>query len=88
MRIAHIVGKIKAGGVESVVFAYLRAVDRTGFEFDVLYFLRYLIRNAVVPAAEISGSDLFDRDKVSDAVFPEIFPGGYGVDAVYSLRRR
>ena len=37
MKIAHIVGKLKAGGVESVVFSYLRAMDRKGLEIDVLY---------------------------------------------------
>ena len=37
MKIAHIVGKLKAAGVESVVFSYLRAMDREGLEIDVLY---------------------------------------------------
>ena len=37
MKVAHIVGKLKAGGVESVVFSYLRFMDRTGMDVDVLY---------------------------------------------------
>ncbi|MBR0303376.1 MAG: glycosyltransferase [Clostridia bacterium] len=37
MRVAEIVGKIKAGGVESVVFEYLRRIDLTDLEIDVLY---------------------------------------------------
>lgn len=37
VKVAHIVGKLKAGGVESVVFSYLRAMDREGLEIDVLY---------------------------------------------------
>ncbi len=37
MKIAHIVGKLKAGGVESVVFSYLSEMDRDGFDIDVLY---------------------------------------------------
>ena len=37
MKIAHIVGKLKAGGVESVVFSYLAEMDREGFDIDVLY---------------------------------------------------
>ena len=37
MRIAHVVGKLKAGGVESVIFSYLRFMDRDGLDIDVLY---------------------------------------------------
>lgn len=37
MKVAHIVGKLKAAGVESVVFTYLRFMDREGMEIDVLY---------------------------------------------------
>ena len=37
MKVAHIVGKLKAGGVESVVFNYLRNMDLDGIETDVLY---------------------------------------------------
>ncbi len=37
MRIAHVVGKLKAGGVESVIFNYLRNMDRDGIDVDVLY---------------------------------------------------
>ena len=37
MKVAHIVGKLKAAGVESVVFTYLRFMDRSGMEIDVLY---------------------------------------------------
>ena len=37
MKVAHVVGKMKAGGVESVVFAYLANMDRTGMDIDVLY---------------------------------------------------
>lgn len=37
MKIAHVVGKLKAGGVESVVFSYLEGMDRDGLDIDVLY---------------------------------------------------
>ena len=37
MKVAHIVGKLKAAGVESVVFNYLRNMDLDGIETDVLY---------------------------------------------------
>ena len=37
MKVAHIVGKLKAAGVESVVFNYLRNMDLSGIETDVLY---------------------------------------------------
>ena len=37
MKIAQVVGKLKAGGVESVVFSYLSAMDREGLDIDVLY---------------------------------------------------
>lgn len=37
MKVAHVVGKLKAAGVEAVVFNYLSNMDRTGMEIDVLY---------------------------------------------------
>jgi len=37
VKIAHIVGKLKAGGVEAVVFSYLRHMEKEGLEIDVLY---------------------------------------------------
>lgn len=37
MRVAHIVGKLKKAGVESVVFTYLRNMDLKGMEVHVLY---------------------------------------------------
>ncbi len=37
VRIAHIIGKMCAGGVESVAFNYYRAIDHTKFQFDFYY---------------------------------------------------
>ncbi len=37
VRIAHIIGKMWAGGVEAVVFNYYRAIDHTQFQFDYYY---------------------------------------------------
>ena len=36
-RIAHIIGKMWAGGVEAVVFNYYRAIDHSKFQFDFYY---------------------------------------------------
>ena len=36
-RIAHIIGKMWAGGVEAVVFNYYRAIDHNRFQFDFYY---------------------------------------------------
>ncbi len=37
IRIAYIIGKMWAGGVEAVVFNYYRAIDHTRFQFDFYY---------------------------------------------------
>ena len=37
IRIAYIIGKMWAGGVEAVVFNYYRAIDHTKFQFDFYY---------------------------------------------------
>lgn len=37
IRIAHIIGKMWAGGVEAVVFNYYRAIDHSKFQFDFYY---------------------------------------------------
>ncbi len=37
IRIAHIIGKMWAGGVEAVVFNYYRAMDHSQFQFDFYY---------------------------------------------------
>ena len=37
IRIAHIIGKMWAGGVESVVFNYYRAIDHEKYQFDFYY---------------------------------------------------
>lgn len=37
MKVAHIVGKLKTAGVESVVFTYLRNMPLEGIETDVIY---------------------------------------------------
>lgn len=37
MRIAYIIGKLKAGGVESVVFNYYRAINHEKYQFDFYY---------------------------------------------------
>ena len=37
IRIAHIIGKMCAGGVESVVFNYYRAIDHSKYQFDFYY---------------------------------------------------
>ena len=37
VRIAHVIGKLMAGGVESVVFNYYRAIDKTKVQFDFFY---------------------------------------------------
>lgn len=37
IRIAYIIGKMWAGGVESVVFNYYRAIDHKRFQFDFFY---------------------------------------------------
>ena len=36
IRIAQIVGKMAAGGVESVVYNYYRAIDHTQVQFDFI----------------------------------------------------
>lgn len=36
-RIAYIIGKMWAGGVESCVFNYYRAIDKTKYQFDFFY---------------------------------------------------
>ncbi len=36
-RIAHVIGKMWAGGVEAVVFNYYRAIDHNKFQFDFYY---------------------------------------------------
>lgn len=37
IRVAHIMGKLWAGGVEMVVFNYYRAIDKTKIQFDFYY---------------------------------------------------
>lgn len=37
IRIAQIMGKLWAGGVESVVFNYYRKIDKEKFQFDFYY---------------------------------------------------
>lgn len=37
IRIAQIIGKMQAGGVEAVVFNYYRALDHSRFQFDIYY---------------------------------------------------
>lgn len=37
IRVAHIIGKMCAGGVESVVYNYYREIDKTKFQFDFFY---------------------------------------------------
>lgn len=37
MKIAHVIGKMKNGGVEAVVFNYLRNINDDSLSFDVLY---------------------------------------------------
>lgn len=37
IRIAHIIGKMWAGGVEAVVFNYYRAIDHKKYQFDFYY---------------------------------------------------
>lgn len=37
LRVAQIMGKLCAGGVESVVFNYYRAIDKNKFQFDFYY---------------------------------------------------
>lgn len=37
IRVAHIVGKLLAGGVEMVVFNYYRAIDKSKIQFDFYY---------------------------------------------------
>lgn len=37
MKIVHIIGKMNKGGVEAVVSNYLRAIDDSELEFDVIY---------------------------------------------------
>lgn len=34
VRIAHVIGKLSAGGVESVIYAYYRHIDHSRFQFD------------------------------------------------------
>ena len=34
VRIAQVIGKLSAGGVESVVYNYYRHMDHTKFQFD------------------------------------------------------
>ncbi|MBQ7714942.1 MAG: glycosyltransferase [Clostridia bacterium] len=37
MKVAHIAGKLKAGGVESVIFNYIAFTDRSDMSIDILY---------------------------------------------------
>lgn len=37
IRVAHIIGKMVAGGVENVVFNYYREIDKTKIQFDFFY---------------------------------------------------
>lgn len=37
IRVAQIIGKMQAGGVESVVFNYYRAIDKTRIQFDFFF---------------------------------------------------
>ena len=37
VRIAHIAGKLACGGVESVIFNYYRAIDKSKIQFDIYY---------------------------------------------------
>lgn len=37
IRVAHVIGKMLAGGVESVVFNYYRQMDKTKVQFDIYY---------------------------------------------------
>ena len=36
IRIAHVIGKLYAGGVESVIYNYYRHIDRTKYQFDFI----------------------------------------------------
>ena len=37
VRVAQIIGKLSAGGVESVVYNYYRHMDHSKFQFDFIY---------------------------------------------------
>ena len=37
IRVAHVIGKLLAGGVESVVFNYYRNIDHSKVQFDIIY---------------------------------------------------
>ncbi|MDY5063379.1 MAG: glycosyltransferase [Succinivibrio sp.] len=37
IRVAHIIGKLTAGGVESVVYNYYKNIDHSRFQFDFFY---------------------------------------------------
>ena len=37
IRVAHIIGKMLAGGVETVVFNYYKAIDHSKIQFDFYY---------------------------------------------------
>lgn len=43
IRIAHIIGKMWAGGVEAVVFNYYRAIDKSKIQFD--FFMTQTLRS-------------------------------------------
>lgn len=36
IRVAHVIGKLYAGGVESVIYNYYRHIDRTKYQFDFI----------------------------------------------------
>lgn len=37
IRVAHVIGKMLAGGVENVVFNYYKAIDKSKVQFDIYY---------------------------------------------------
>ena len=43
IRVAQIMGKLWAGGVEMVVFNYYRAIDKTKVQFDFIMMLILLL---------------------------------------------
>lgn len=45
VRIAHVIGKLMTGGVESVVFNYYRAIDKTKVQFDFFSMMKIQMLN-------------------------------------------
>ena len=51
VRIAQIIGKLSAGGVEAVLYSYYRFIDKSKFQFDFFYDAD----SAVAPPPELTG---------------------------------